>query len=152
MKKNKKAIIIIVVIIILIFVVRAIKSRLDTANDLETGAAQTGGGSNISTTPTTKPCDNNTILKKGSNCKQQVQWSQYEINKVVSQLGISKLIEDGVFGSKTEAAFSKLLGKTTGSYSEVFNKVKTKLGTSSATRVTQDSDLFTFGGIPAPNV
>jgi|GEM_PF-6515925 len=77
-----------------------------------TGSATTGASG----------CTNSTILKKGIEC-DRVQWSQYKINQVLKQLGIAKLADDGVFGSKTETAFQKLLGKKTGSWNEVLTKV-----------------------------
>ncbi|HLW38818.1 MAG TPA: hypothetical protein VKX31_00410 [Brumimicrobium sp.] len=117
---SKKVIIGAVVGILLTLAVRAVilnkrnKSEAPQKNaDDSTDKKPTGIKNGIPT-----ECDKNTVLKRGKSC-QAVLYSQKQINMVFDKLGISKLEEDGIFGSKTEAAFLKLLGKKTGAYTEV---------------------------------
>lgn len=85
----------------------------------ETPAASSGTGY------TKVSCDKSTVLKKGIEC-DAVMYSQKQINMIHSSLGIAKLTEDGKFGDKTETAFKKLLGKPTGTFSEVVSARKLK--------------------------
>lgn len=120
---SKKVIIGAVVGILLILAVRAvILNKRNKANKSE--APQKNADDSTDKKPTgikigmPMECDKNTVLKRGKSC-QAVLYSQKQINMVFDKLGISRLEEDGVFGSKTEAAFLKLLGKKTGAYTEV---------------------------------
>lgn len=70
-------------------------------------------------------CDKNTILRKGIEC-DAVMYSQEQINMIHSKLGIAKLTADGKFGDKTETAFKKLLGKSTGTFVEIVSARKLK--------------------------
>ncbi|TXI86451.1 MAG: hypothetical protein E6Q36_09360 [Chryseobacterium sp.] len=113
-----KILIAVIILVIIIVVIRKKRAKQAEETTIKTpNKAITG--------ITTKPaliCENTTPLKKGSKC-DRVEWAQYEINKVASKIGIAKLAQDGIFGTKTEAAFKKLLGKTSASYAEVRNKV-----------------------------
>lgn len=126
MKKYGKQIIIGLVIVVVLYTIFKVwkgkkQNSLPAPSNVPVATASytsPAGGS----TSEASGCTNSSILKKGSKC-DRVQWSQYKINQVASKLGIAKLTEDSVFGSKTEAAFQKLLGKKTGSWNEVLSKV-----------------------------
>jgi hypothetical protein len=126
-KTTRNVIIGLVVIIAGIFIFKKIKENKDKNNKDEVPPPNTknsGGSSGSSATALT----NQSVLKRGMS-NQYVSWAQFEINKVYQQLGIEKLVQDGIFGENTEKAFQKLLGKKTGSQVEVYNKVKSMLGT-----------------------
>lgn len=131
MKKQKVLILIAIGALAFIYIRKVVKLKASANNTAQVPTTGTAGII-ASPTTTTTTYDNNTVLKYGMNTKTAnknvVQWSQSEINKVVSKLGISKLVEDGIFGTKTKAAFQKLLGKSTGSYSDVYTKVQSLLG------------------------
>lgn len=122
MKVNKKYIIGGVILIVIIFIIVKVV-RAKKLNSTPIASTTTSTASVTSTgTSSAGTCSNSTILKRGTKC-DRVQWAQYKINKVSSKLGIAKLVDDGIFGSKTEAAFQKLLGKKSGSWNEVQAKV-----------------------------
>lgn len=120
---TKKIVIGAVVVIIVFLIAKAIMSKKGNTKDTTSSTGGTATASIVSagTTTTTAGCTNTTVLKKGTRC-DRVQWSQYKINQVYGRLGISPLTEDGIFGSKTEAAFQKLLGKKSGTWTEVKSK------------------------------
>lgn len=120
---TKKIVIGAVVVIVVFLIAKAIMSKRGNTKETATAGttATASGTANIVSSGTTAGCTNTTVLKKGSRC-DRVQWSQYKINQVYGRLGISPLTEDGIFGSKTEAAFQKLLGKKTGTWTEVKSK------------------------------
>lgn len=124
MKNHPEKIIIglVIVVIILVYMYRR-KSRIENIN---TSSDLPATPSSNTTTPVTV-FDNNTVLKRGMNSSSAtlnvIAYSQYELNKVATLKGFEKLSVDGAFGSKTETAFLKVLGKKTGSYAEVYNKV-----------------------------
>lgn len=122
MKKISTPVKILIVVILLVIIVVAIrKYRASKQENASTATTPIKASSGITTKPALI-CENTTVLKKGSKC-DRVEWAQYEINKVASKLGIAKLAQDGIFGTKTEAAFKKLLGKSSASYAEVRDKV-----------------------------
>lgn len=126
MKKYGKQIIIGLVIVVVLYVIFKVwKGKNLNSTPSQTTAPVTTASYTSPTGSTTtgaSGCTNSSLLKKGSKC-DRVQWSQYKINQVASKIGIAKLTEDSVFGSKTETAFQKLLGKKTGSWNEVLTKV-----------------------------
>lgn len=141
MKEHKAKIIIgIIILVILYLAYRYHRAKTDN-NIVPPPTGGTTGNNNATGTNSAlgSSCTNTTILKRGSNC-DRVEWSQYEINRVASKIGIStknkkgeyKLDQDGKFGSDTEKAFQKLLNKKTASYQEVFNKVKSLLSSNSS--------------------
>ncbi|RFC53246.1 peptidoglycan-binding domain-containing protein [Brumimicrobium aurantiacum] len=64
-----------------------------------------------------------TVLKRGDN-GELVKLAQQKINSVAGVLNIPTLVEDGIFGDKTEAAFIALLGSPSGTTFQVSNAVK----------------------------
>ncbi len=122
MKKNKakNAIVIIVIILILFFVVRYIRARNDQAGEKSLlGSSPSSGSSSGSSKPTPTVVDNNTTLKKGMAKNDRVMWVQSHFNKYVAPArGYAKISYDGVFGSKTEDAVFKTLGKKTTTWTE----------------------------------
>lgn len=129
---TKKIIVFAVIALVIYVIYKNVKGKVsrDTSN-VSLSTASTGYSTPVSNTGSTSTttnsgCTNSTVLKKGSKC-DRVQWSQYKINQVKDVLGIAKLTEDGIFGSKTETAFQKLLGKKTGSWNEVKTKVDTMI-------------------------
>ncbi len=121
---SKKTLLIVGGIIVAIFILRMLKSRYDNRGmDAEIptpGTTPTAGSS--SSTSLSENCDKKTKLVKGqkSTC---VLYAQKQFNRVYSKLGISKLTEDGIFGAKTEAAFTALLGRKTATYEEIVQAV-----------------------------
>lgn len=119
-KKAKNAIIIVVVILILFFVVRYVRARNDQAGEKSLPGPSSGSGSS-SGSPKATPTviDNNTTLKKGMAKNDRVMWVQSHFNKYVAPArGYAKIAYDGVFGSKTEDAVFKTLGKKTTTWNE----------------------------------
>lgn len=125
--KNKKYIIYTLIALFVIWIIwknvkgnRAYTQPTTTSNpNIATNSVTTG--TNSGTSSSGFSCTNETVLKKGMKC-DRVQWCQYKINQVASILGIAKLTNDSIFGSKTEQAFQKLLGKKTGTWNEVREK------------------------------
>ena len=128
---SKKTILIIGGSVLVILILRALKSRYENSGTF-TASGNTPEASTASIIPISTPsapavlnenCDHSTLLKSGdkSLC---VQYAQKQINLVNDKLGIAKLDEDGIFGAKTQEAFIKLLGKSTGTYSEVTEQRK----------------------------
>lgn len=131
MKKNKKYILIGLGVVFIIYLIWKNRKGSNAFAKNTTPIATSSVGSSNNTS-TSSGCTNTTVLKRGINCgprmpNNRVQWSQNKINQVASILGIQTLVDDGVFGEKTETAFQKLLGKKTGSWNEVQGKVNALL-------------------------
>lgn len=114
--KNKKTVIIVIVIIVLLFVFRYAKSRIENA---KTSKEDEGAIYTTPKSPVLTVIDNNTILKKEMAKNDRVKWVQNYFNKYVApSRGLAKITYDGVFGSKTEDAVFKTLGKKTTTWTE----------------------------------
>lgn len=133
---NKKLIIFGLIAIFIIWLiwknVKGNRAYTQPISNSNTSSQTTQITTSSSGTSSNGSCTNDTVLKKGMSC-DRVEWSQYKINQVASQLGISLLVKDSKFGSKTEQAFQKLLGKKTGSWNEVLSKCNQLLHQSVAT-------------------
>lgn len=145
----KKVIIALVIIFVIYLIWKNIKGKNAQGSTTATGSNSVSSGSS-STSSASSGCTNTTVLKKGSKC-DRVQWSQYKINAIRTILGIEKLAEDGVFGSKTEAAFQKLLGKKTGTWNEVLTKANNVglYGLSGTQNSNDDFGWYFADGTPA---
>lgn len=126
---SKKTLMIIGGLILAIFILRMLKSRYDNSGSEEKNKVSTSSTSSVSGSGNASPtqalksdCDKNTVLSRGqkSTC---VLYAQKQFNRFPAKIGISKLTEDGIFGSKTEAAFTSLLGKKKATYTEVVKAV-----------------------------
>lgn len=129
MKNKNKYIIIGLIVLIIVWLVW--KRRKGTTAHKTAGTTTSGSSGSLpissgGSTSTSSGCTNTTVLKRGTIC-DRVQWSQYKINQAASMLGIARLADDGNFGSKTESAFLKVLGKKTGTWNEVNDKVNALL-------------------------
>lgn len=141
--KTKSIVIALVVILVLYLGYRYWKNKQSISTEKAINNASSGATNSITTgnsAATSQVCTNSTVLKRGMSKCDRIQWSQYYINKVASKLGISKLTEDSIFGAKTEQAFQKLLGKSTGTWTEVKAKVDSMNPTPSTNTInTYDS-------------
>ncbi|HRO75949.1 MAG TPA: hypothetical protein PLP27_07365, partial [Crocinitomicaceae bacterium] len=82
------------------------------------------GGSNTSSTQV--GCTNETVLKRGSKC-DRVQWIQHYFNtKVLPKVTGTRLVEDGIFGEKTELAVKQITGSTKTTWTNFKSKVDQK--------------------------
>lgn len=143
--KTKSIVIALVVILVLYLGYRYWKNKQGSDTEKAINNASSSGATNSITTgnstATSQACTNSTVLKRGMSKCDRIQWSQYYINKVASKLGISKLTEDSIFGAKTENAFQKLLGKSTGTWTEVKAKVDSMSGTSTTANTINNYNL-----------
>ncbi len=99
------------------------KNRNSIAPEQSISTIGTTPGTTIVPSNIAPEVSNDTILKKGSK-NDRVQWVQNYYNKyVVPKNGGTKLVEDGVFGSKTEAAVFHVMGKKTVSWTEFKKRV-----------------------------
>lgn len=70
-----------------------------------------------------KRVGNNTTLKKGTKA-QEVQWVQYYYNsKIAEPAGKTKLVEDGIFGSKTESVVKTVTGQSSTTWTNFKAKI-----------------------------
>lgn len=126
-KKNnttRNIIIGIVILVVIYFVFKNFKTNNTNTNTNATNSTP----NNINNTPTqTQPaCTNTTILKRGSKC-DRVQWVQNYFNtKVLPKVVGTPLVEDGVFGEKTELAVKQITGYTQTSWSAFKSAVDQK--------------------------
>lgn len=125
-KKTRRIVIGLIILVIVILLFRQYRKNRDKdkgTNDSSNTTTQSGGNNSSASTFT-----ETTILKRGMNSskasKNVIKWSQYEINQIRSKTNLPKLAEDGIFGEKTEKAFNVVLGRNTGTYREVYNRVR----------------------------
>lgn len=70
-----------------------------------------------------KRVGNNTTLKRGTKA-QEVQWVQYYYNsKIAVPAGKTKLVEDGIFGAKTEAVVKTVTGQNSTTWTNFKAKI-----------------------------
>lgn len=111
-KKEKQIQLVIIVILSAIILyliwIKLIKPRLDASNQTDTNSS-----SSVPTTGTsTLNCNDRTVLKKGSPCKEQIKQVQTLYNQNTTS-PLVPLVVDGVFGSKTETAVEMFTGSKT---------------------------------------
>lgn len=105
--------------------IKSFFSKGSSLSSAGTTVASTSTPSIMSPSTTTNTSDtNDTVLKKGSQ-GQKVKELQVLINKRLeaANMGFPKLVEDGIFGAKTESRLQLLIGKKSISINE-FKKYK----------------------------
>jgi hypothetical protein len=118
-KKKSKSInilVVVVLIVVVFFIYQKMNPKSTGSSPSVLDAVKSTITPNKESTTTTHEAE--TILKKGDS-SNVVKQSQIRINQVRTKLGIQKLSEDGIFGANTEQAFIALLGKSTGSFTQV---------------------------------
>ncbi len=131
MSKQTKMILFVVVVFLVIYIYVKFFKPSDGSGADEYPLSTGGGTSTNSTSTGLKDLGDSTILKNGSKGKQ-VQWLQYLYNeRYATPKNLTKLKEDGIFGSKTEKAVKGLTGRTQISWTDW----KTFMTASSSTSV-----------------
>ncbi len=119
-KKHKKTIIIVVVILLILVLAYFNRKKSQTTAP---GAPSSTGTTIPISGYTQTSCTENTVLKKGIQC-DAVKSAQNLINSRRFLYAISPALTiDGKFGSKTEAAFQKILDKKTATLTELQNSI-----------------------------
>ena len=133
-KKQQRIFFIVLAVIVLIALIMHFKKKKADDQEIESEIKASSSGSSSSTSSSSSApkeysssglvkLGNTATLKKGTK-SAEVRWLQWHYNqKIAKTKGLTYLSEDGIFGSKTEAAVKSILGKTTTSWAEWYNKL-----------------------------
>lgn len=124
-KKKKEwniAIGIAIVLIIIILVFRK-NDKEETSSSSTSGS----GGSSASSGTTLKSVGNNGVLKYGVKAVEVKYIQDYYNKKIAVPLNKTKLVVDGIFGSKTQAVVQTITAKNWTTWTEFKNKIDQSL-------------------------
>ncbi len=123
-KTNTKFILLMLVLaVLIIYLIHRTKGSKASDAEIEKQISNPGTGSNSTASPSSKKSTktqlgNDYTLKSGT-WGREVSWVQYYYNKMVADpKKLTRLVQDGKYGPKTEAAVKSILGKTTTSWTE----------------------------------